>query len=204
MAKVVVLLSPSQRARLLDIPETFTEREITRYYALSADDLAVIEQHRRPQNRLGHTVQLAYLRFPGRPWDPEERVTPAILSYLAQQIGEAPEALAEYATRDPTRREHPAQIQRTFGFRPFTQQIYRELSRWLLPIALSTDQGIVLADAVINPWMPGGNDSPASCAQPTGATASRTATSKRITASASRCPHSRLLRSMRSVFCSAP
>jgi TnpA family transposase len=149
MAKVVVLLSPSQRARLLAIPDTFTEREITRYYALSADDLAVIEHHRRPHHRLGFTVQLAYLRFPGRPWDPDEQVPPDVLSYLAQQIGEAPEALAEYAKRDPTRREHLAEIQHAFGFRPFTPQIYRELSRWLLPIALSTEHGIVVADAVI-------------------------------------------------------
>src|SRR5438046_681597 len=56
MAKVVVLLSPTQRAKLLQIPDTFSEREITRYYSLSAEDLAVIEQHRRPQNRLGFTV----------------------------------------------------------------------------------------------------------------------------------------------------
>jgi TnpA family transposase len=119
MAKVVILLSPSQRARLLELPATLTEREMTRYYALSAADLAVIERHRRPQNRLGFTVQLAYLRFPGRPWDPQEQVPPAVLTYLAQQIGEAPEALADYATRDPTRREHLAHIQRAFGFRPF-------------------------------------------------------------------------------------
>jgi TnpA family transposase len=76
MAKVVVLLSPTQRAKLLQIPDTFSEREITRYYSLSVEDLAVIEQHRRPQNRLGFTVQLAYLRFPGRPWDPQEQVPP--------------------------------------------------------------------------------------------------------------------------------
>jgi TnpA family transposase len=60
----------------------FSEREITRYYSLSAEELVVIEQHRRPQNRLGFTVQLAYLRFPGRPWDPREQVPPAILLIL--------------------------------------------------------------------------------------------------------------------------
>jgi hypothetical protein len=106
MAKVVVLLSPTQQTKLLQIPENFSEREITRHYSLSSEELAVIEQHRRPQNRLGFTVQLAYLRFPGRPWDPQEQVPPAILAYLAEQIGEAPDVLADYATRDPTRREH--------------------------------------------------------------------------------------------------
>lgn len=57
MAKVVVLLSPAQQAKLLKIPDSFFERDITRYYSLSAEDLAVFEQHRRPQNRLGFTVQ---------------------------------------------------------------------------------------------------------------------------------------------------
>ena len=109
----------------------------------------MIEQHRRPQNRLGFTVQLAYLRFPGRPWDPQEQVPPAILTYLAEQIGEAPDVLADYATRDPTRREHLSDIQRVFEFHPFTMQAYRDLSRWLMPIALSTDQGIVLVEALI-------------------------------------------------------
>jgi len=109
----------------------------------------VIEQHRRPQNRLGFTVQLAYLRFPGRPLDPQEQVPPAILTYLSEQIGEAPDVLADYASRDPTRREHLSEIQRIFQFHPFTMQAYRDLSRWLMPIALSTDQGIVLMEALI-------------------------------------------------------
>src|SRR5438128_623728 len=149
MAKVVVLLSPTQRTKLLQIPDAFSEREITRYYSLSAEDLAVIEQHRRPQNRLGFTVQLAYLRFPGRPWDPQEQVPPAMLTYLAEQIGEAPDVLADYATRDPTRRDHLSAPQPLFQFHPFTMQAYRDLSRWLMPIALSTDQGVVLMEALI-------------------------------------------------------
>jgi TnpA family transposase len=76
-------------------------------------------------------------------------VSPAILTYLAEQIGEVPDVFADYATRDPTRREHLAEILRVFGFHPFTMQIYRDLSRWLMPIALSTDQGIVLMEALI-------------------------------------------------------
>jgi len=61
-------------------------------------------------------------------------VPPAILTYLAEQIGEAPDVLTEYATRDPSRREHLSEIQRIFGFHPFTMQTYRDLSRWLMPI----------------------------------------------------------------------
>src|SRR6266568_886290 len=83
MVKVVVLLSPTQRTKLLQIPEQFSERDIVRYYSLSAEDLTVIGQHRRAPNRLGFAVQLAYLRCPGRPWDSQEQVPSSILNYLA-------------------------------------------------------------------------------------------------------------------------
>ena len=72
---------------------------------------------------ISFAVQLAYLRYPGRPWNPRENVPPAILNYLAGQIGEVPAALADYAARDPTRREHLAEIQQTFGFHAFTMQM---------------------------------------------------------------------------------
>ncbi len=130
MAKVVNLLSPAQRAKLLQIPDDFPEREIVRYYALSPEDLDIIAEHRRPHNRLGFTVQLAYLRYPGRTWNPEKLIPQNILTYLARQIDEQPEVLAEYATRDPTRREHPGELHRRFGFRSFSLRLYRQLSQF--------------------------------------------------------------------------
>ena len=60
MAKVVNLLSPAQRAKLLQIPVDFPDGEIVRYYTLSPEDLKIIAEHRCSQNRLGIAVQLAY------------------------------------------------------------------------------------------------------------------------------------------------
>ena len=37
-----------------------------------------------------------------------------------------------------------AEIVRVFGFRPFGAATYRELPRWLLPVAESTDSGEAL------------------------------------------------------------
>jgi TnpA family transposase len=149
MAKVVNVLSPAQRAKLLQNPEDFPDREMVRYYTLSPEDKEIIAEHRRAPNRVGFAVQLAYLRYPGRAWHPEEQVPPAVLTYLTRQIDESPEALAEYATRDPTRREHLSELQRRFGFRSFSLRSYRQLSHWLMPIALSTDEGMVLVEALI-------------------------------------------------------
>jgi hypothetical protein len=132
------------------VPEDLDERDIARYYTFSPDDLALIRRRRRAHNRLGFAVQLACLRFPGVPWEPSIAVPPAILAFLASQIEEPPSALQEYAARDPTRREHLGELQQVYGYRPFTRQVYRELSVWLMLIALSTTQGVALMEALLN------------------------------------------------------
>src|SRR6266511_3524651 len=144
------VLSPAQRASLLTIPADFSERELARYYTLTEEDLAVIQRRRRPENKLGFAIQLGHLRFPGWPWDPALPLPATIVAYIAQQLDLDPAHLQAYAMRDPTRREHLAEIGRVFGFRPFTLGRYRELARWLLPIALATDVGAVLVGALID------------------------------------------------------
>ena len=43
-------------------------------YSLSPEDLEAIAEHRRSPKRLGFAVQLAYLRYPGRAWEPSENI----------------------------------------------------------------------------------------------------------------------------------
>src|SRR5919197_120053 len=111
------VLSPAQRASLLTIPADFSERELALYYTLTEEDLAIIQRRRRPENKLGFAVQLGHLRFPGWPWDPAAPLPAAIVAGLAQHLDPDPAHRAGYATRDATRREHLAEIQRVFGFR---------------------------------------------------------------------------------------
>ena len=143
------LLSPAQRVQFTTLAP-LSARDLARYYTLSAEDLAAINRRRRPHNRLGFAVQLAYLRFPGRPLQAEEPVPPAVVAKLAGQVGVDPAVLDEYAReRAETRREHLQELQRTFGFRPFDARAYRELAAWLLPTALGTDAGVVLVAALL-------------------------------------------------------
>jgi hypothetical protein len=60
-------LTPEQRHLFTEIPADLSDREIARYYTFSQKDLELIKQRRRLHNRLGFAVQLAVLRFPGRP-----------------------------------------------------------------------------------------------------------------------------------------
>jgi TnpA family transposase len=124
-------------------------REIVRHYTLSPEDLAYVEGKRGDHNKLGFCVQLCLLRFPGRALGPDERVPEGMLQYIATQIGVEPESFEGYGERENTRREHLAEIERTFGYRAFDVDVQRELAQWLLPAALGTDSGVALVTALV-------------------------------------------------------
>jgi hypothetical protein len=148
------MLSDAQRARFAALPE-MDGRELVRHHTLSEADLAAASIRRGAANRLGFAVQLCLLRYPGRPLRQGEAVPRNIVEFVASQVGADPDAFAEYAGgpegagRDTTRREHVAEIVRTFGFRSFDAAAYRELSRWLLTVAEGTDSGEALVGALL-------------------------------------------------------
>ncbi|PGU92156.1 DUF4158 domain-containing protein, partial [Bacillus cereus] len=144
------LLTSSQRAYFYEIPEYMDQQEILRYYTISDEELQIINKQRGAANRLGFAIQIAYLRFPGRPLSANEKVPDFIVHTIAKQLGISPSAIQNYAReRDTTRREHLIKIRGTFGFRTFTIKEYRELASWLLPMAMKTDQGHLLVEALV-------------------------------------------------------
>ena len=66
VAKTPRLLTAEQREAFARIPADLSERDLGRFYTLSARDLEIISRHRRAANRLGFAVHLGLLRFPGR------------------------------------------------------------------------------------------------------------------------------------------
>src|SRR5712692_11830635 len=59
VAKTPRLLTAEQRDAFVRIPPDLSERDLGRFYTLSARDLAIIGRHRRPANRLGFAVHLS-------------------------------------------------------------------------------------------------------------------------------------------------
>jgi len=144
------LLTTAQREYFYGIPEYMDEREILRYYTISDEELRIINKQRGASNRLGFAIQIAYLRFPGRPLSSNEKVPDFIVHAIAKQLRILPSAIQNYAReRDATRREHLIKIRNTLGFRAFTLKEYRELARWLLPMTMKTDKGHLLVEALI-------------------------------------------------------
>ena len=126
------------------------EREIARYYTLSAKDFQIIRQHRRDHNRLGLSIQLCHLRFPGWPLKAGAAPSPQLLAYVARQLNVSPELVHDYSRdRDTTRREHPLELQRAFGFQPFTEGLSSKLADLLLPDALRSPKPMPLIAAML-------------------------------------------------------
>lgn len=128
---------------MLALPDD--ETILVQHWTLSHDDLAVIVRWRRPHNRLGFAIQLCALRYPGRLLRPGELIPAAPLAFVAEQLQVAPEVLADYATRGPTRYEQIDALRDAFGFSPLSRPLRTTLQEWLLPIALTTTSGAGLA-----------------------------------------------------------
>ena len=132
---------------LLALPDD--ETTLVQHWTLSEDDLAIIVRRRRPHNRLGFAIQLCALRYPGRLLRPGELIPDTPLAFVAEQLQVAPEVLADYATRGPTRYEQLDALREGFGFTPFSRPLRVALQEWLLPIALTTTSGAGLARSLL-------------------------------------------------------
>ena len=88
----------------------------------------IIRHHRRDHNWLGFSVQLCHLRFPGWPLKAGEAPAAKLLAYVERQLNVSPELFHDCArARDTTRREHLLELQRDFGFQPFTDLLSSKL-----------------------------------------------------------------------------
>ncbi|WP_411267622.1 DUF4158 domain-containing protein [Bacillus pacificus] len=59
----------------------------------SKRDLEIINKRRREENRLGFTVQLAVLRYPGWPYTHIKNIPDSVIHYISKQIGASPSSL---------------------------------------------------------------------------------------------------------------
>ena len=90
-----------------------------------------IRHRRRPHNRLGFTLQLCALRYPGRLLSPGEVIRCEVLRFLAAQLELKADDLLPYASREETRHEHLAVLRRVYGYKTFSGRGARALKTWL-------------------------------------------------------------------------
>lgn len=148
------ILSSEEKERLLVVPDD--DVLLTRMCFLSEHDLALINKHRRPANRLGFAVLLCYLRGPG--FTPDKNVSPhdGVVSRLAAHLKLPPDLWVEYASREVTRWEHLAELYRYLELSPFNRALQKACIRHLYPHAMRTDRGFLLAEEMLS-WLHNNN-----------------------------------------------
>ena len=106
-----------------------------RHYILADDDIELIQDRRRPENRIGFALQLCVLRYPGRLLSQGEVIPDKVLRFIGAQLGITSEALLAYAARRQTRQEHLAALRAIYGYKMFTGRGARDLKVWLGTVA---------------------------------------------------------------------
>lgn len=153
------LLKVHDRRKIFDIPAD--EESLIRHYSLSPADRLEIELRRRKHNRLGFAVQLCLMRYPGRVLGAEETPPRAMLRYVADQIGAAPEAFALYARREETRRDHTARLMVYLNTRSATAQDRRAALLAAIQSATMSDDGAAIASSIVTTFHERGSLLPA-------------------------------------------
>lgn len=141
------LLSVEQRTRLFAMPTDLAA--MARHYVLDAHDLALIRARRRTSNRLGFSVQLCALRYPGRALEPEEIPPAPALAFIAKQIDAEVELFADYARRAETRREHLLELYKALDLRSFGLADWRSCLQIGAEAAWATDRGEPIVVAIL-------------------------------------------------------
>jgi TnpA family transposase len=137
------ILSITEQMSLLALPES--QNDLIRYYTFNETDLALIRQRCGDANRLGFSVQLCLLRYPGSMLGTDLMVAESIIQWVASQIQVDATAWVKYAERDQTRREHFQELRSYLGLSPFSLADFRFLIKGLTDLAMQTDKGLVIA-----------------------------------------------------------
>ncbi|WP_185601783.1 DUF4158 domain-containing protein [Paenibacillus sp. 598K] len=133
------VLTDEQKLAFKQIPGV-GDVEVFKHYTFSKQQIDAILLHRRDYNRLGFAVQLALVAYPGWPLQQYEFIPDEFIAYIAGQLKIAPGEFANYARREPTRREHLDEIRRLFGYSSFTKEHYDQLAQDMYaPLMLSED-----------------------------------------------------------------
>ena len=137
-------LTEDERERQRRFPEDIPPRNVSDYFTLSETDRRRVKQQRGSHNRLGFALQLCALRYLG--FVPDDLMTAPVpvVSYVAEQLGEAPTSLGAYGNRAHTRTDHLHDILDHLGFRKATAAGWRRLSSWLVERALEQDKPLLL------------------------------------------------------------
>ena len=104
------VLTEIEKQSLLVIPTDLAE--MNKYYLLSEKDISIINQRRGLHNKIGFTLLLCCMRYPGISINEETNIPEETIKFISNQIDITDfENWRNYFTREQTRREHSVELQ---------------------------------------------------------------------------------------------
>jgi TnpA family transposase len=140
------VLTERQRVALYGLPEN--EPAFLHHYVLSDHDIEIINQRRRPENKLGYALQICSMRYPGRLLQPGEEIPSSLMKFIGAQIGLTGDDLLHYAQRSQTRYEHGSILQASYGYSKLDLNS-KELQEWVANAAENARSNEWLAQAIV-------------------------------------------------------
>jgi len=97
------ILSATERDNLIALPN---DELVIQFFTFNESDLAIIQQHRGSENRLGFAVQLCYLRYPGVVLGDHNKPSSEVIQFIAHQLNIAPSGIYFKFHGKPTSSRH--------------------------------------------------------------------------------------------------
>jgi TnpA family transposase len=142
------LLTEDERQSLFGIP--LDRASLANYYTIPPEDRVLVEVKRSDANRLGFALQLVLLRHPGFGYRHDELLPDNLIHHVAQQLDIPFDALSTYAARTKTRLEHGWSAAEELRLRTFDTADLSYALDLAKFAALSTDQGLPIATAIVD------------------------------------------------------
>lgn len=110
----------------------YSHQQLLTLGKLTQEDFELINQRRRPHNRLGFAYQLAFVRLFNRfPSQQPFEIEPELLTYVGVQLDVAISHIDAYAERQPTLSEHQEQIRAFLQLQRFGQAEQAQLQQYV-------------------------------------------------------------------------
>lgn len=119
----------------------YTKRQLVRDARLNADDLAAVQQGRRPHNRLGFAYQIGFVRLFNRlPAQQTLEIVGELLAYISAQVDLTADLIHEYHSRQQTISEHQQRIVTHLGCKRFDEAATERLEQFLFEESFHLEQ----------------------------------------------------------------
>jgi hypothetical protein len=122
-------------------PPRHSHEQLVNLAKLTAEDIAEVNQRRRPHNRLGFAYQMAFVRLANRfPAQQPFEIDEELLTFISLQLAIPVSQIRLYTQRQSTLWGHQEQIRVYLGLRRFGEPELRELEQFLFEEACRLEQ----------------------------------------------------------------